>query len=218
MLDLACIFTTGGVILFCRTFCMLKFDVLDQLVKKVLIQDKTAESSFHANPYVVKWRFANNINLIFAVIYQEMIQLPYVDEFLDMFRDNYVNSAVPELVIERNIYRKIPDFDEKFLSVYEQWQKKQVILEKKNSIMRTFDQTKKGKDLKKKTTSEILPVKPEPKSVKETPKEQEVKSGGVKSEEEINSNAKNLEMEEVKRNRELLGIPYKNEINFFFFS
>ncbi len=37
MIDLACIFTTGGVILFLKNFCALKFDVIDTLIKKVLI-------------------------------------------------------------------------------------------------------------------------------------------------------------------------------------
>jgi hypothetical protein len=38
MIDLACIFTTGGVVLFCKAFCDLKFDILDKLIKKVLIE------------------------------------------------------------------------------------------------------------------------------------------------------------------------------------
>lgn len=37
MLDLACIFTTGGVILFYKAFFPMKIDVIDKLIKTILI-------------------------------------------------------------------------------------------------------------------------------------------------------------------------------------
>jgi hypothetical protein len=39
MIDLACIFTTGGVVLFYKSFCDIKFDIIDQLIRKVIISN-----------------------------------------------------------------------------------------------------------------------------------------------------------------------------------
>jgi len=46
LIILVCIFLTGGVILFYKAFCVLKFDILDCLIKKVLLQVKTSENSY----------------------------------------------------------------------------------------------------------------------------------------------------------------------------
>ena len=37
MLDLAVIFTTGGILLFYKSLCPLKFDIIDKLIKNILI-------------------------------------------------------------------------------------------------------------------------------------------------------------------------------------
>ena len=58
MIDLVCIFTTGGVILFYKTLFTIKFDVVDTIIKKVLIHEKNAETSYYADPYDIRWKFA----------------------------------------------------------------------------------------------------------------------------------------------------------------
>ena len=40
MLDIACVFTTGGVILFYKAFVTLKFDPIDLFIKNVLVEEK----------------------------------------------------------------------------------------------------------------------------------------------------------------------------------
>ena len=44
MIDYACIFTTGGAVLWCKTFCdtQYKLDVVNLFVKNVLLDEKTA--------------------------------------------------------------------------------------------------------------------------------------------------------------------------------
>ena len=46
MIDLACIFTTGGVILFYKAFCTLKYDIVTDLITKNLINDRLDEKSY----------------------------------------------------------------------------------------------------------------------------------------------------------------------------
>jgi len=72
MLELVAIFSTGGILLFYKAFSTMKFDVIDLLVKKILVQDKKGEQSYFADPYRVKWSFANQHNLVFLTIYREI--------------------------------------------------------------------------------------------------------------------------------------------------
>ena len=75
MIDYACVFTTGGVILFQMTFCPLRFDIIDKLIKTKLIKQRTADESLHVEPYMVKWTQANDFDLFFCIVYQELFQL-----------------------------------------------------------------------------------------------------------------------------------------------
>lgn len=149
MIDMACIFTTGGVILFYKAFCTMKFDVLDILVKKVLIQDKTAENKYFVEPYNVKWRLANDLNLIFAVVYQEIFQVLYVDELLELMKQNFVKTVYPQISIKHNIIKNIPEFEEEFNNVVRKWELQNQKIAQKDKIMRSWDKTDKGKEVSK---------------------------------------------------------------------
>ena len=153
MFDLVCIFTTGGVILFYKAFCALKFDIIDCLIKKVLLQEKTSEKSYLMEPYSVKWKKANEFNLIIAAVYQELFQLTYVEDLLELIRDNYVKTIIPSLLIKDNIYKKITDFDGNFEECMKKWEDKKRKEEKKATMMRSFDKkgSKKTNELSSKT-------------------------------------------------------------------
>ena len=165
MFDLVCIFTTGGVILFYKAFCVLKFDIIDCLIKKVLLQEKTSENSYFMEPYNVKWKLANEFNLIIAAVYQELFQLTYVEDLLELIKDNYIKTVIPNLLIKENIYKKIESFEEKFEESMKRWEDKKRKEEKKASMMRSFDETKKksakkGEENSSKTLKLTKRIKP----------------------------------------------------------
>lgn len=147
MIDLACIFTTGGVVLFYKAFCTLKFDAIDLLVKKILVQDKAAETSSFMEPYMVKWKVANDLELVFALVYQEIFHLQYIDDLLEMMRNEYREKFYPQIVIEKNFFKQIPAFDKEFVELIGKWEAKQQKNQKKDKIMRSFQDTAKGKQL-----------------------------------------------------------------------
>lgn len=91
MLELAAIFTTGGFLLFYKAFCPLKFDVIDKLIRKILIQDKSGEESYFEDPYRIKWSFANPHNLVIVMVYREIFQVEYIQELIDIVKNTYVN-------------------------------------------------------------------------------------------------------------------------------
>lgn len=149
MIDLACIFTTGGVILFYKAFCTMKFDVIDVLVKKVLIQDRVSETKYFVDPYNVKWKLANDLNLVFCVVYQEIFQVLYVDELLDLLKATYVKTAYPNISVKNNIIFNVPQFEEEFEALLRKWELQNQKTAQKDKIMRSFEQTSKGKEIGK---------------------------------------------------------------------
>lgn len=55
MIELACIFTSGGIVLFYKAFSELKYDLVDDLIKKNLINERFSESSYLLDNYRIEW-------------------------------------------------------------------------------------------------------------------------------------------------------------------
>jgi signal recognition particle receptor subunit alpha len=182
MLELACIFTTGGVVLFYKAFCTLTYDPIDVLIKKVLIQDKTAETAYFSDPYVIKWKLANDIGLIFAIVYREMFHLLYIDELLEMMKSEYIANIYPRIVMNGAMYKMIPDFQKEFVLVMQKWETKQQKTEKKNAVMRQFSQTTKGKEFVK--NNKDTPEPDQKKKPKADPKSAEKDKNNSQEDEE----------------------------------
>ena len=116
-------------------------------------------------PYNVKWKLANEFNLIIAAVYQELFQLTYVEDLLELIKDNYIKTVIPNLLIKENIYKKIESFEEKFEESMKRWEDKKRKEEKKASMMRSFDETKKksakkGEENSSKTLKLTKRIKP----------------------------------------------------------
>lgn len=43
--------------------------MLDKLIKERLIKERTADEYFHCENYMVKWRLANDLGLVFVIVY-----------------------------------------------------------------------------------------------------------------------------------------------------
>lgn len=73
MFDFVCIFTTGGVILWCKAFCDLKLDILNIFIKNILLEEKSARQSYTYHDQMIKWKTQNDIKLVFAIVYKEIL-------------------------------------------------------------------------------------------------------------------------------------------------
>jgi hypothetical protein len=56
----------------------------------------------------------NEKDLIFAVVYQSIFQLAYVDSLMDILKESYRKTCAPTLVMKNGLYRSIPQFDDEF--------------------------------------------------------------------------------------------------------
>lgn len=145
MFDYFCIFTTGGVVLWYKAFIDIKFDLINQLIKDIMIEEKTAKDQFIHKGSVVKWRVANELNIVFTVVYKEILHLAQVDELLEMIKTTFIKKVVPNLDLDNGLYITLPTyFDKYFKNVQQKWE----LMANENKSpkkMRTFNDSKKAK-------------------------------------------------------------------------
>jgi len=99
MLELFSIFTKGGIVLFCfQGACAqiaLPTKAIDETIREVLMQGGSAKQYNHKN-LSVQFKLDNEFELVFAVAFQKILQLSYLDKLLDCiqleFRDRYKNE------------------------------------------------------------------------------------------------------------------------------
>ncbi|CAG8433365.1 1574_t:CDS:10 [Diversispora eburnea] len=95
MLDFFTILTKGGIVLWSKTFARVTTYPVDDLIKEVLIEERAGATNYTKNSYNLKWTFANELDLIFVVAYQKILQLAYIEELLatvkKFFCDKFAN-------------------------------------------------------------------------------------------------------------------------------
>lgn len=145
MFDYFCIFTTSGVVLWYKAFVEIKFDLINQLIKDIMIEEKTAKNQYTCKGSIIKWKIANELNLIFTVVYKEVLHLSFVEDLLDMIKIEFTKKVVPNLDLDNGLYLSLPTyFDKNFKQIQAKWEMKTQEM-KSPKKMRTFDQSKKAK-------------------------------------------------------------------------
>lgn len=198
MLDLFTIFSKGGIVLWCfQGTSQIFAPSVNALIKTVLLQERTGNNSYDHDSLTLKYKLDNEFELVFVVAYQKILQLEYVDKFLDdvqlEFRDKYKEDLQNG--------RHLLDFD--FISTYkmvvrscEEWAKSQARIPKQ---MKSFEESLKSKktvasmierkgDKEKEKTNKKVTIKAPQKlpSPKESPKAES--NGTLSPEEEILQN------------------------------
>ncbi|KAG8249429.1 signal recognition particle receptor subunit alpha homolog [Homalodisca vitripennis] len=144
MLDLFTIFSKGGIVLWCfQGTSQIFTPSVNALIKTVLLQERTGSNSFDHNALTLQYKLDNEFELVFVVAYQKILQLSYVDKFLDdvhlEFRDKYKDD------LKNGRYFQEFEFSSNYsdvLQAAEQWSKKQARIPKQ---MRTFEESQKSK-------------------------------------------------------------------------
>lgn len=133
---------------------------VNALIRNVILQERSGNNTFNHNALSLQYKLDNEFELVFVVAYQRILQLSYVDKFLNdihlEFRDKYKN--------ELQVGMHSMDFDfkttfDKVLKQCESWAKSQAKIPKQ---MRTFEDSQKSK----KTVASMIERKGEEKSKK----------------------------------------------------
>ncbi|GJQ87634.1 putative signal recognition particle, alpha subunit, N-terminal [Trypoxylus dichotomus] len=169
MLDLFTIFSKGGIVLWCfQSTSQIFTPSVNALITNVILQERTGSNVYDHNGLNLHYKLDNEFDLVFVVAYQKILQLSYVDKFLNdihlEFRDKYKND------LSNGSYFGKFNFQESFNSVLrsaEEWAKTQLKLPKQ---MRTFDESFKSK----KTVASMIEKKTSDKPIKEVKKKEVV--------------------------------------------
>lgn len=123
----------------------------------LVFQERTGTNTFEHDGLVLQYKLDNEFELVFVVAYQKILQLSYVDKFLNdiqlEFRDKYKNE-----LSGRNYFYEY-SFNDTYhdvLRAVESWSKAQA---KQPKQMRTFEESMKSK----KTVSSMIERKGEEK-------------------------------------------------------
>ncbi|PIL23869.1 transporter [Ganoderma sinense ZZ0214-1] len=104
MLDHCSISHKGGVVLWSRSFtpaashtAASSASPVNSLVREALIEGRSSDGKYEKDGYAVKWTFVNDLELIFVVAYQRILQLTYVDELLIALKTLFIKLFQPFL-------------------------------------------------------------------------------------------------------------------------
>nr|GAT59595.1 signal recognition particle binding protein [Mycena chlorophos] len=104
MLDYLSISHKGGIVLWSRAFtpdasqlASSAASPVNSLVREALIEGRTTDEKYEKDGYAVKWTFVNDLELIFVVAYQRILQLTYVDDLLGALKTLFVKMFQPFL-------------------------------------------------------------------------------------------------------------------------
>lgn len=101
-----------------------KLDLLNLFIKTILLEDKAPKAFTYAD-YVLKFKVQNDLHLVFAIIYKEILQLAFVEELLDMIRYEFVTKVYPALQRQGEVYLDLPTvFDQHFQVLWKRWEQK----------------------------------------------------------------------------------------------
>ncbi|KAF5372964.1 hypothetical protein D9758_001682 [Tetrapyrgos nigripes] len=104
MLDHCSISHKGGIVLWSRSFTPEASNIasssaspVNSLIREALIEGRTTDQRYEKDGYAVKWTFVNDLELIFVVAYQRILQLTYVDELLAALKTLFIKLFEPIL-------------------------------------------------------------------------------------------------------------------------
>ena len=129
MLDLFCIFTTGGLILWSKSFVSFDFkSILNDLIKTILMDEKKTQNFYipaKGNGIILRWKIFNESGIIFVVAYQQSFNVLYTDKLLDIVMNDFIKNQLPNLKHEKNIFNELPDekkYNEIFINLLDKWE------------------------------------------------------------------------------------------------
>ncbi len=126
MIDLFCIFSTGGLILYYKSFTELNFEIINDLIKNILMDEKHNQDYYKpliGNGIILRWKILNEKQLIFVVAYQESYNILYTDKLLDLIVRDFKENQISKLNHLKNVYFELPNYSKEFTTLLRKWEK-----------------------------------------------------------------------------------------------
>lgn len=145
MLDFVVVFTKGGVVLWNSNESGKNFSsCINGLIRGVILEERNTESKYFEDDHLaVQFKLDNELDLVYAAVFQKVIKLNYLDNFLAemqlAFKEKFGDIAAQErLGIEY-------DFEQEFKSVLSAAEEASAKQGKAPKAMRSFNESLKSK-------------------------------------------------------------------------
>ncbi|CAG7836359.1 unnamed protein product, partial [Allacma fusca] len=145
MLDLFVIFSKGGIVLWCcQNSKELLVTSVNALIRSVILQERTGNGTFESGSLMLQYKLDNEFELVFIAGFQKVLQLSYVDKFLNdihrEIRDRYKNELSNKKLLCNGL-----DLKDLYKNVLEKAEIWSFEISKQPKVMRTFEESKKSK-------------------------------------------------------------------------
>jgi signal recognition particle receptor subunit alpha len=104
MLDHFTIFTRSGMVLWSKSFTPAippsttgssYNHPIDSLIKLAFLEDRLSSDKYEKEGYTLQWTLANDLELVFVVIYQRILQLTYIPQLLSSIKELFLDFFKP---------------------------------------------------------------------------------------------------------------------------
>eukprot|EP00128_Syssomonas_multiformis_P013455 Colp12_sorted_trinity150504_noHs@15877 len=209
MLDLFAVFTKGGIVLWSyRGLNPVVGSPMNSLVRYVLEQRAGGNNSMVDGVHTLQWTFVNELNLVFVVAYQKILQLAYINELLEAVKAMFVETYSDLVKSNNYMHPSYSAFESKFnrtLTELEQRSKDQA---KQPKAMKRFEDTKKFQ----KTAQASNAPSSEKKPAKESAPAVAAKSGGESTDED-KENDQTASQEQLEENIRKMSLKFAKKKN-----
>ncbi|EMR09695.1 hypothetical protein PNEG_01882 [Pneumocystis murina B123] len=113
MLVLFTIFNRGGIVLWERSFDVLPFNIINDFINDIFIEEQMSKTIYIKEDFAVKWTVSNDFGLVFAVVYLSLSELVYVEEFLENIKKLFCQLYNEDLK-KKDFFSKNFSFDSYF--------------------------------------------------------------------------------------------------------
>ncbi|XP_068141074.1 LOW QUALITY PROTEIN: signal recognition particle receptor subunit alpha homolog [Drosophila tropicalis] len=145
MLDFVVIFTKGGIVLWNSNTSGQNFSsCINSLIRGVILEERNTESKYFEEDHLaVQFKLDNELDLVYAAVFQKVIKLNYLDGFLsDMqlaFKEKFGDISAGERL--GNDY----DFEQEFRRVLSSAEQASAKVLKAPKAMRSYNESQKSK-------------------------------------------------------------------------
>lgn len=98
MFDHFTIFTKAGIVLYSKSFLKLVGSPVEKIINTIFLEGKESENVYMYNQYAMKWTMANDLGLIFVVVYQKILQILFMNDLLEKVKEKFIEKYRNEIV------------------------------------------------------------------------------------------------------------------------
>ncbi|UZJ51793.1 hypothetical protein CBS101457_001113 [Exobasidium rhododendri] len=107
MLDHFSIFTRSGLVLWSKSFTPAipasttgssYSHPIDSLIRSAFLEDRLSSDRYEKEGYTLQWTLANDLELVFVVIYQRILQLTYIPQLLSTVKEVFLEFFKPFVI------------------------------------------------------------------------------------------------------------------------